>query len=1045
MGGFLRLPPLDWRTRTIADLSGDVIAAARFRRVLRRPAEVTAAISALVRLDTPALLVVDYAENVAPLVGELIDTIVDVGAHRLIRVLLLARSPEGWWRDLSESHAEWIDPVPLALESLTDQLGGERTRDVWLDAVHGFTGHAQAAGFAVAGVDIRHPPTSFGTTLELYADALLRVLDATAPVEPLRSAPRDPLNAVLMHERRQVSALLHGEGLVLAEADRDWAMATVVLREAVDIDAASDALRDAPGLAALSPADRRLLAQTLHRLYPSSSGEHVWQAPQPDRIAEIHLLDLAQRSPSDADWISAVVSLCDVGDVGEAFGATTTLRRCLAASDQAASDQAGKQRIGRQRIELALRKLIATHPNLYVPVLTVVDAGRFAEDIARAVDDGADTSRGLPFEAVMQLEVLLTQLGCSASRAGIADAVYTRLSAAIPSELPCPRSELDQYARTLYNRSAWLAAQGRDEQALALSAEALQVRRQMFETDPAANRYGLSAALSSVGTSLGKLGRHEEALAHLEEAIEIHRELVDAEPRMYGPALANGLHSRGVLLALLGRPKEALAATEEAASIYATLIVLTASVKHATNYAVAVEALAVRYGALRLFDKALIAAETAVDLCRDLAARDPDVHSAHLALALGNLGNHLSNLKRYDQALPPTQEAVAIYRRLAAAYPEAFAPHLARVLCNLGDRLAQLGRYDEALPPAVESVHIRRRLAARNLTAHQADLARSLTSLGAQAAELHRWDESLSATTEAVGIYGELAVHLPDLANALSQLSTAMVKVRRLPDALAAAREAVDAWRLVVRDNPAALPDLARGLQTLASRHLDAGQPDDSVEAAQEAVLILRELVIQNTDAHEPDLAAALNNLCVSLAMAGRFSDALPAAQEAVDIRRHTSITDPAELPALARALTNLSNRYAEVGQLDDSLAPAEDAVTITRTLAEQCPAAHLPDHATMLANLGLRLIALGDLDRALRVTEQAAGMYFTLANAQPSYFVEVVKSRAAHECALLTAGRFAQARTSMAETAAVAKRHSVPLPTRHTFMMNLVAKWDDT
>ncbi|HET8661557.1 MAG TPA: tetratricopeptide repeat protein [Micromonosporaceae bacterium] len=1040
VAGFLRLPPLDWRTRTLADLSGDTLASARFRRALRYTAEVTAAVCALSRLDTPALLVLDYAENVAPLVAELLGTIADAGAQRLVRVLLLARSPEGWWRDLAESHREWIHPLPVALGSLTDELG-ERTRDVWLDAVQRFTDHAQAASFPSVRPDTRRPPASFGTTLELYAHALLCVLDAVAPVEPPGWAPEDPLSGVLAHERRQVSAVLHGAGLVLDEVARDWAMATVILRLAETTDAASSALEAAPGLATLSLADRRLLAHTLHRLYPAASGEHVWQAPRPDRLAEIHLLDLARRSPSHADWTAAMASLCGVSDVVAASHASATLWRCLATPDPA-----GWQGIGQKRIDLALRNLIATHPTMYVPVLTAVGAERFTDDIVRAVTGDGDASRGLPLADVRQLDQLLALMGLAPSRAEVAGAVYARLGAAIQPGPASTDSQLDEYARMLNNRSSWLAVQGRDEEALASAAQALEIRRRLSEKDPTGHRYGLSAALGNVGGQLGKLGRHEEALVHLEEAVRIQRELGNAEPLTYGPTLANSLHTIGVMLAMLGRPEDALAATEETASIYGSLALCTGSVEHAAGFAIAIDALGTRYEALGQLERALTAAEAAVDICRDLAARTPDMYEAGLALALGNLGNHMSNLNQHDRAIPPTEEAVTIYRRLATAYPEAFESHLARVLCNLGDRLAQAGRHSEALPPAAESVRIRRRLAEPHPAVHQADLARSLASLGMQAADLCRWDEALSCTAEAVRIYRGLAdrrpdAHLSSLAGALCQLSTVLNEVQRLPEALDSAEEAVTKWRAIVRHDKAAIPGFTSALQTLAARRTDAGQLDGSVEAAQEAVLMLRDLVRQNAAAHEPRLAAALNNLCISLAMARRFAEALPAAQEAVDIRRRMSATSPPERASLARALTNLSNRCAEVGRLREALAAAEEAVSITRELARHGPESYLDEHAATARNLSLRLMVLGDLDGALRLAEEAIGVHTALARTQPAYFVDVVKSRAARESALLLAHRFAEAGPLMAETAALAKEYSVPLPTGHAYLMSVAVR----
>jgi len=70
------------------------------------------------------------------------------------------------------------------------------------------------------------------------------------------------------------------------------------------------------------------------------------------------------------------------------------------------------------------------------------------------------------------------------------------------------------------------------------------------------------------------------------------------------------------------------------------------------------------------------------------------------------LGWALSALGRRDEALAATEEAVEICRRLAAANPQAFLPYLAMSLNNLGSDLSALGRREEALAAIEKALRI---------------------------------------------------------------------------------------------------------------------------------------------------------------------------------------------------------------------------------------------------------------------------------------------------------------------------------------------------
>jgi hypothetical protein len=142
------MPPANWRSVSLTDLTQAGAGADRLRRQLRRVPELVAAVHGLARLGMRALLVVDYAENAGPVVAELLDVIADADAGSCVRVLLLARTDEGWFRDLTHDHplAEWIDPQPVVLQALSAGWDPARAAQVWADAVEGFGNRAGADG-----------------------------------------------------------------------------------------------------------------------------------------------------------------------------------------------------------------------------------------------------------------------------------------------------------------------------------------------------------------------------------------------------------------------------------------------------------------------------------------------------------------------------------------------------------------------------------------------------------------------------------------------------------------------------------------------------------------------------------------------------------------------------------------------------------------------------------------------------------------------------------------------------------------------------------
>jgi hypothetical protein len=101
------------------------------------------------------------------------------------------------------------------------------------------------------GVLAEPAPESYATTLDLYADALLRVLDHAEKISGGGTAGdadlaggggEDPIVRVVRHERRLVARTLAGAAAATSGHQRDLAVTVAFLRRAAGIDAAAQAL-----------------------------------------------------------------------------------------------------------------------------------------------------------------------------------------------------------------------------------------------------------------------------------------------------------------------------------------------------------------------------------------------------------------------------------------------------------------------------------------------------------------------------------------------------------------------------------------------------------------------------------------------------------------------------------------------------------------------------------------------------------------------------------------------------------------------------------
>jgi len=347
-------------------------------------------------------------------------------------------------------------------------------------------------------------------------------------------------------------------------------------------------------------------------------------------------------------------------------------------------------------------------------------------------------------------------------------------------------------------------------------------------------------------------------------------------------------------------------------------------------------------------EAALVSAQAAVDINRQLSEKNPDAFLPDLAMSLNNLGTMQSELGQREAALASTQAAVDIYQPLSEKNPDAFLPALAMSLNNLGAMQRELGQREAALASAQAAVDIYQPLSEKNPDAFLPDLAMSLNNLGNQQSDLGQREAALASTQAAVDIRRQLSKKNPD----------------------------------------AFLPDLAMSLSNLGNQQSDLGQREAALASTQAAVDIDQQLSEKNPDAFLPVLADSLNNLGNRQSDLGQREAALASTQAAVDIRKQLSKKNPdAFLPVLADSLNNLGAMQSKLGQHEASLASTQAAVDIRQPLSEKNPDAFLPGLAMSLNNLGGMQSDLGQHEAALVSIQAASNLYWPFFQQHPQAF----------------------------------------------------------
>lgn len=335
-----------------------------------------------------------------------------------------------------------------------------------------------------------------------------------------------------------------------------------------------------------------------------------------------------------------------------------------------------------------------------------------------------------------------------------------------------PGSEGRAYA-LLQAAKGW-RANGRREEALAASQEAVDIYRGLAEQQPDTFEAGWAGSLNDLGNWQSLLGQREAALVSIQQAVELYRKLAQRHPEAFEAGLAGSLNNLGIAQSALGQREAALASTQQAVEIYQKL-----AQRHPeafeSDLAGSLNNLGNRQSELGQHEAALVSTQQAVELYRKLAQRHPETFEPDLAMSLSNLGGNQSALGQREAALISTQQAVKLYQKLAQHNPDIFEPDLAASLNNLGIRQSEMGQREAALVSTQQAVDIRRKLAQRNPDAFEPNLAGSLVNLALHLQGLERLTDARALASRAFDLYSGLHQKYPqafrqDLGNAIALL-----------------------------------------------------------------------------------------------------------------------------------------------------------------------------------------------------------------------------------------------------------------------------------
>ncbi|MFH8776058.1 tetratricopeptide repeat protein [Streptomyces sp. NPDC017958] len=901
------------------------------------------ALSRLVTLDTPLLLVVDYAETRRAQTDVLLDVFgpsVPARCHP-VRLLFLARKAGQWWSRLRE-HVHFpcdtaVRPLP-PLEP-TAALRATAVRDAMADLGDGLT-TLYPGPKARQAIRAAVPPSvtedRYSGALNLQMAVLVALLQA---VDPVRVTKGERHEAVLLRHEQKVwrrTAHSHGIGdLPLFEYRRMVAAATLCPAE--------DEQQALAVLGRLRPTglteeprtplpDPVLCGRWLSSLYPSDD-DH-WGPLQPDRLGE-HLLGgvIAE----DPELLGRLLP-------------TATERQTSAAFHLLSRAQPHQPHITEP-----LRTVVTAHPDPLA--LRAVNA-------VVAVENPAPLRQALA--AVLE-EIRSTVDGCGSLGQRLYDAVplptlaldewAADLSGLLVRQPPGlttqdPHEASAEQARRLHRHAVRLVEIGRIPAARTAAEKSVALWHILTAHGWPGAEGGLGLALNTLSLVADQDRSGAEALSLSQDVLRHYEDLASRDPDTYTADLAMAWNNHANRLADADRLDEALEGALTARDLHHDLACDDPA--QLPDVALSEYNLIRIHGALGQFGAATADARRARDLYRDLAARWPDQYRSRMPEVLGSLAELLRTAGLFAEAVDTVEECLTESRRLVAHDPDRFTQDLAERLSDATAVFDDHGDEDRARASAEEAVELLRPLVEHDPTAAPS-FANALIALSPYVPE-----QAVDLLSDAVAIYEETeestpGVHGSALAVARAALGDALADVGQYSEGLRAFGESVAVLRPLADRLPAAHgPELARVLDLQSYALFDSGDTEAALATATEAYDRFAAAVAEEPGAFVDEFVRVAGNLVFYLHRWSRWSEILTRTEQALLLCSLPSAEDrPERFDALRELLGHRISAFEELGRHEETMDCVRQMVDLRRQLLDSDP--EDADHRLSLA---------GDLSR---------------------------------------------------------------------------------
>ncbi|MFM9539882.1 tetratricopeptide repeat protein [Streptomyces turgidiscabies] len=930
-------------------------------------------------LDTPLLLVVDYAETRRSQVHALLDllgtpatsgTSGTARRRQPVRILFLARKAGQWWSLLQGHthfpHSSDVRPLPpldptaahraTAVRAAMADLGDALTTLYPAPATH------QAVRAAT-------PPSvaedRYAGALNLQMAALVALLQAIDPV-PVTDGERHE-SVLLRHEQKvwKRTADSYGiGGLRLFQYRRLVAAATLCPADDEQqalavLDRIQPADRTATSTAA--PPDPVRCGHWLSGLYPAD--DDYWGPLQPDRLGEYLLGIVLAEDPE-------------------------LLRRLLPATTErqtaAAFHLLSRAQPHQPHITDPLRDVVAAHPEILAvravgAVVAVENPAPLRQALVAVLEEiSGAMDRYEPLARRLYDAVPLPTLALDRWAADLAGLLARQPPAPTAQD---PHETSAEQARRYHRHAVRLVEIGWIPQARTVCEKSVAVWHALAALGLPEAEGGLGLALNTLALVADHDRSGAEALSLSQHVLRHYQDLSVQDAGTYTGDLAMAWNNHANRLADADRLDEALTGMLTARDLYRDLA--RDDPAQLSDVALAEYNLIRVHSALGQFGAALADARRATDLYRDLAARWPDQYRAHLPEVLASLAELLRTAGLFEEAVDVVEESLTESRRLVAQAPDRFGQDLAERLSDASAVFDDHGDEDRARAAAEEAVERLRPRAGRDETVAPS-LANALIALSH-----HVPDAAVDLLREAVALYEKAEAAAPGVhgsapALARAALGGALSEAGLHSESLHAFRESVALLRPPAGLLPAAHgPELAQVLDQQSAALSDAGDPEGALTVEIEAYDVFAVAVDEEPGAFLYEFARVAGNLAIQLRDEGRWPEVLTRTEKVLVLYRLPSPGEYAEdrTERFAILLEFLDHRmvaFSALGRHDEAADCQREAVALRRKImrADPLDAAHhrslagaLSCLADTLSNGGRRQEAVGPVREALALT----------------------------------------------------------------------------